>query len=177
MKILLRLLPPLTGLAVAALGLVVALEVIWAWVRPTGGSLVLPWRVWQQTLEGWNWTSGPVRLIAAGLMVVGLFLLVLARATSRHGVRLSNPGPDIAVTISARSLARLVRHQIRELDHVASVSVTVTARKVSVRAASRQSSGAVTPDITATVGALLSKLPLAHTPQVSVAVRKTGKTA
>jgi hypothetical protein len=175
MRILLRLLSPLLGLAVAALGVLVALEVIWAWVRPADGPLVLPWPAWQATLQGWNWTSTPVRLIAAGLIAVGLFFLMLALAASRREVRLINLAPDVTVTTSPRSLARLVGHHVRELDQVASASITATPRKISVRTTSRQPSDAATRDITESVQSLLSELPLTRTPRVSVAVSPTDK--
>jgi hypothetical protein len=175
MRILLRLLSPLLGLAVAALGVLVALEVIWAWVRPADGSLVLSWPAWQATLQGWNWTSTPVRLIAAGLITVGLLFLMLALGANRREVRLINLAPDVTVTTSPRSLARLVGHQVRELDHVASASVTATPRKVWVRAASQQPADAARSGITDTVQSLLSDLPLARTPQVRVAVSNTDR--
>ena len=177
MRILLRVLSPLLGLAVAALGVFLVLEVSWAWVRPADGPLVLPWPAWQATLQTSTWTSTPVRLIATGLIAAGLLLLVLALRAGRREVRLLNPAPEVTVTTSARSLARLVGNQVREIDHVASASVTATPRKVSVRAASRQPAEAATPEITDTVQTLLSGLPLTHTPQVSVAVGKTERPA
>ncbi|HEY6421888.1 MAG TPA: DUF6286 domain-containing protein [Pseudonocardiaceae bacterium] len=173
MRTLLRVLSPLLGLVVAALGAFVAVEVVNAWVRPAAGALVLPWPAWQATLQGWAWSAAPVRLIAAGLSVGALLLVVLALRAGRREVRLINPAPAITVTTSPRSLARLVAHQVRELDHVAAASVTATPRKVSVRAASREPADTATPDIAATVHTLLSELPLAHTPQVSVVVRNT----
>lgn len=177
MRILLRVLSPLLGLAVAALGLLVALEVTWAWVRPADAPLVLPWPAWQATLQGWTWTTTPVRLLAAGLVVAGLLLLVLALRAGRREVRLTDPGPGITVTTSPRSLARLVGHRVRGLDDVASASVTATPRKVSVRAASRQPAETATSRITDVVRTLLSELPLARTPQVSVVVSNTEKPA
>ena len=175
MRTLLRVLSPLLGLAVAALGIFVVLEVIWSWMRPTADHLLLPWPAWQATLQGWTWTSTPVRLIAAGLVVVGLLLLVLALRSGRREVRLIQPAPEITVTTSPRSLARLVGHQVRELDHVASASVTATPRKVSVRAASQQPADVARPAITDAVQNLLSDLPLARTPQVRVAVSNTDR--
>ena len=175
MRPLLRVLSPLFGLAVAAAGLFVVLEVIWSWTRPADGPLLLPWSAWQVTLQEWTWTSTPLRLIAAGLVVVGLLLLVLALRSGRREVRLIQPAPEITVTTSSRSLARLVGHQVRELDHVASASVTATPRKVSVRAASQQPADAARSGITDTVQSLLSDLPLARIPQVRVAVSNTDR--
>jgi hypothetical protein len=177
MRILLRVLSPLLGLSVAALGLCVALEVIWAWVRPADAPLVLPWPAWQATLQGWTWTSTPVRLVAAGLVVAGLLLLVVALRAGRREVRLIDPEPEITVTTSPRSLARLVGHRVRGLDHVASASVTATPRKISVRAVSRQPAETATPRITDAVHTLLSGLPLARAPRVAVVVSHTEKPA
>ncbi|HKR49338.1 MAG TPA: DUF6286 domain-containing protein [Pseudonocardiaceae bacterium] len=177
MRILLRVLSPMLGLAVAAVGGFVAVEVVWAWLRPFDGPLVLPWPAWQATLQEWTWTSIPVRLAAAGLIVAGLLLGMVALRAGRREVRLIDPAPEITVITSPRSLARLVGHQVRELDHVASASVTATARKISVRAASRQPADTATLGITETVHTLLSELPLLHTPRVSVVVRPTEKPA
>lgn len=177
MRILLRVLSPLLGLAVAAVGVFLALEVSTAWVRPGRGPLVLPWPAWQATLEVWTWTSTAVRLIAAGLVAAGLLLLVLALRTGRREVRLINPAPEITVTTSPRSLARLIGNHVRDLDHVASASIAATPRNISVRATSRQPADAAIPGITDAVHTLLSTLPLAHVPRVSVAVNKTEKPA
>ncbi|MDQ3762336.1 MAG: DUF6286 domain-containing protein [Actinomycetota bacterium] len=177
MRILLRVLSPLLGLAVAALGIFVALEVIWIWVRPASGPLVLPWPAWQATLQEWTWISTPVRLIAAGLIIAGLLLVLLALRSGRREVRLINPTPEITVTTSPRSLARLVGNQVRALDHVVSASVTASPRKVSVRAVSGQPANVVKPGITDAVKTLLSELSLVQTPQVTVAVHDTRKPA
>ncbi len=177
MRILLRVLSPLLGLAVAALGGSIALEVVWAWLRPADVPLLLPWPGWQTALQGWTWNTTPVRLLGAGLVVAGVLLIVLALRAGRREVRLTNPAPEITVTTSPRSLARLVGHQVREIDHVASASVTATPHKVTVRAASRQPADTATPDIAETVRTLLSELPLTPTPRVSVAVRRTEKPA
>lgn len=177
MRILLRVLSPLLGLAVAGLGAFVVLEVVWAWVRPADGPLALPWPVWQATLQGWNWTAVPIRLLGAGSAAVGLLLLLLALSAGRREVYLTSPAPEVTITTSPRSLARLVGHQVRELDHVASAAVTATARKVTVRAVSRRSAEAATPDIVQAVRTLLSELPLARAPRVAVAVSTTEKPA
>lgn len=118
MTILSRVLSPLLGLAVAAIGMLVALEVARAWVRPAGGPLTLPWPQWQATLQGWTWTSTPVRLFAAGLFAAGLLLLVLALRAGSRAVQLINLAPEITVTTSPRSLARLVGSQGRDPDNV-----------------------------------------------------------
>lgn len=177
MRIALRMLSPLLGLTLAAFGFLAALEVMWAWMWPSAGPLVVPWPTWLASLEQWNWVSAPVRLIAVGLIGVGLLVLVLDLRTDHRALWLINPAPEVTVTISPRSLARLVARRVRELDHVSSASVTATPHKVSVRAASRQPGDAATSGITDAVRLLLSELPLAHIPQVSVTVSMIGKPA
>ncbi|MDQ2789122.1 MAG: hypothetical protein DLM60_22785 [Pseudonocardiales bacterium] len=177
MRILLRALSALLGLAVVALGAVIALEVVWAWVRPASGPLLVPWLAWQETLTGWTWSGTPVRLVAAGLIVAGLLLLLVALRSGGPEVRLINPVPEVTVVTSARSLARLVGNHVRELEGVASASVTATASKVTVRATSRQPGSDATLQISDSVRTLLAELPLAGAPRVSVAVRTTGKSA
>lgn len=173
MRILLRVLAPLLALAVAALGAFVVLETGWAWARPAEAPLALPWSAWRTTLEGWTWTAVPIRLFGAGLVIVGLLLLVLALSAGRREVRLTSPAPEITITTSPGSLARLVGHQVRGIDHVASASVTATPRKVTVRATSRQPADEATSDIAQRVCTLLSELPLDRPPRVSVAVSRT----
>jgi hypothetical protein len=52
MRLLLRLLAPLLGLALAAAGVLLVIEVVAAWVRPaTGSGLLVPWPEWRGTLE------------------------------------------------------------------------------------------------------------------------------
>jgi hypothetical protein len=177
MRILFRLLAPLLGVAVAALGFFLALEVIEAWAWPTAAPLVLPWPAWQATLQSWTWAAAPVRLLAGGLVVIGVLLLLVALRSGRREVRLVDPAPAITVTTSPQSLARLVGNRVRRLDHVASASVTATPRKVAVRAASREPASTATPDITAAVRALLSGLPLTRIPRVSVAVSRSERPA
>lgn len=177
MRTLLRALSPLLGLVVAAIGGFVALEVVNAWVRPSGGPLLLPWQAWQAAVRGWAWASVPVRLIAVALSAAGLLLVVLALRAGRREVRLINPAPEITVTTSPRSLARLVGRQVRELDHVAAATVTATAYKISVRVQTHDADDAARSDIAEAVHTLLAELPLTHTPQVSVAVRNAEKPA
>ncbi|MGH3916319.1 MAG: DUF6286 domain-containing protein [Pseudonocardiaceae bacterium] len=175
MRILLRVLSPLLALVVAALGAFVALEIGWAWVRPADVPLLLPWPAWQTTLQGWTWTAVPVRLVGAGLVTISLLLLILALSAGRREVRLTSPAPEITITTSPGSLARLVGHRVRSIDHVAAASVTATPRKVTVRATSRQPADDATADIARSVCTLLADLPLARPPRVSVAVSRTEK--
>jgi hypothetical protein len=170
-RVLLRLLSPLLGLAVAAAGALLAAEVGWAWARPHGGHLLVPWPSLVARLGDHDWASRPVRLTAAAVAVAGLLLLLVAATARCRDVRLRDPAPGIAVTTSPRSLARLVGHRVRAEDGVGSASVTASHRRVRVRATSRFESGAeLRPRLVEVVGEVVDALPVPRAPRVSVAV-------
>lgn len=171
MRVLLRLLAPLFGLAVAAAGALFALEVAWAWARPNNAPLLVPWPDWRTALESVTWADTPVLLVAAAAVLVGLLLLLIATSSRRKDLTLREPAPDVTVTTSPRALARLVDHRVRAADGVRSASVNVTRRKIRVRAASRlHGESELTPSLTTEVRDLVSSLPLARAPRVQVVV-------
>lgn len=168
MRVLLRVISPLLGLAVAALGVLLALETVWAWVHPGAAPLVVPWRAWRSTADSVTWADLPVQLVAAGVGVVGVLLVLLAAGARRREVRLTDPAPDVTVITSPRSLARLVGHQVRALDEVQSASVTATPTKIAVRVTSPQPPDQSAPRVRERIGELLTGLPLARRPRVRV---------
>jgi hypothetical protein len=172
MRVLLRILAPLLGLALAAAGVLFVIEVLAAWARPTATSgLVVPWRDWRATLEQLTWVDNPVPGIAIAVAAVGLLLVLIGLAARRSDVHLDAPSPEIAVTTAPRVLARLVGTRVRATDDVAGATVTASARKVRVTA---QSWNDATPDlrdtITSRVDELLAELPLRRRPRMSVTV-------
>ena len=135
MRVLLRVLAPLLGIALAAAGVLVVIEVVAAWVRPgMEGGLVVPWPDWMVTLASVSWNQSPVPGIAIGVAVVGLLLIIVGLAARRSEVRLEAPKADMTVTTPPRVLARLVGTRVRESDDVLSASVTASARRVAVTA-------------------------------------------
>lgn len=170
MRVLLRLLSPLLGLAVAAAGVLFALEVARAWARPNSAPLLVPWPDWRTALESVTWAGIPVLLVAAAAVLVGLLLLIAASARAKD-LPLQEPAPDVTVTTSTPALARLVSHRVRATDGVRSASVHVRRRKIRVRAASRlHGESELTPSLTTEVRELVSSLPLARAPRVQVIV-------
>ena len=174
MRVLLRILAPLLGLALAAAGVLFVIEVVAAWVRPEAtAGLVVPWPDWRATLENLTWTDTPVPGIAIAVAVVGLLLVLLGIAARRSDVHLDAPAPEIAVTTSPRVLARLVGTRVRATDDVAGATVTASARKVRVSAQSWNDS---TPELRATVTSrvddLLAELPLRRRPRVAVSLQE-----
>ncbi|MDT7617496.1 MAG: hypothetical protein QOF00_4943 [Pseudonocardiales bacterium] len=175
MRVLLRILAPLLGLALAAAGVLFVIEVVAAWGRPaaTTTGLVVPWPDWRVTLETLSWADTPVPAIAIVGAVIGLLLVLLGMSARRADIHLEGPGPEITVTTAPRVLARLVGTRVRATGDVAAATVTASARKVSVSA---QSWTDATPELRSTVdsrvGELLDELPLRRRPRVSVSLQE-----
>lgn len=171
MRVFVRIMAALLALALAAAGTLLALEVGWLWLRPTEGPLLVPWPDWRARLAEVTWQSTPVQVTAWITAVAGLGLLVAALAARRREVALLDPAPGVTVRTSPRSLARIVGTRVRAQDNVSTASVTATRSKVKVRASSRLAAEAqLRPRLAGVVGELLSDLPLARTPRVSVVV-------
>lgn len=174
MRVLLRILAPLLGLALAAAGVLFVIEVVAAWVRPGADTgLVVPWPDWRATLEQLHWADNPVPGIAIAVAVVGLVLVLIGLSARRSDIHLDAPSPEIAVTTAPRVLARLVGTRVRATDDVAGATVTASARKVNVSA---QSWNDATPElrgtVTSRVDELLADLPLRRRPRVSVSLQE-----
>ena len=173
MRFLLRFLSPVLGLAVAALGVLVLLEVVTAWVAPASSPLVVPWPTWQTALTTATWSSSAVRAVAVGVAVVGLFVVIVALSARRHDVRLTDPATEVSVTTSPRSLARAVGHEVRSHADVVSASVVASSNKVVVKAGTLDAPDVVSAAVRERIDTLFTRLPLARRPRVSVSVAAT----
>ena len=198
MRLLLRLLSPLLGLAVAAAGMLVVAEVAWAWGWPDRGPLLVPWRDWLASAGSSTWADTAVRMTAVAVLAAGLMLLTAAFLARRHDLALVDPAPDITVITSRTALARLVGQRVRSTDGVQAATVTASRRCVRVRATGRpaeppaeQLAGSVPRPLAESVPGSLAEsvpgslaesladevrrfvraLPLRRTPRVRVAVR------
>ena len=104
MRALLRILAPLLGIALAAAGVLVVIEVVAAWVLPeTDRGLLVPWPDWAVTLASLSWNQSPVPGIAIGVGVTGLLLIIVGLAARRSEVRLEAPTADMTVTTPPRA--------------------------------------------------------------------------
>jgi hypothetical protein len=172
-RFLLRLLSPLLGLAVAAVGVLLLIEVVTAWVAPASSPLVVPWPSWQSALTAATWSSGLVRTVAIVVAVVGLLVLLVGLVARRHDVRLTDPVPEVTVTTSPRSLARAVGHEVRSHSEVVSASVVASGSKVVVKAGTLDDPEAVRQSVRERIDQLFTRLPLARRPRVAVSVAPT----
>lgn len=174
MRSLVRLLSVLLGLLIAMAGGLLAAETAWQWFRPQDAPLLSPWPAWRERLDVLTWASTEVRLVAAGVALVGLLILLAALLARPRTIRMANPATEVTVFTTPRSLARAVGHHVRQQENVDSASVSATARKVRVRASSRFVPAAVLrPRLVEAVTDLLDDLPLGKRPRISVAVRST----
>lgn len=173
MRVLLRVLAPVLGLALAAAGVLLVIEVVAAWVRPalTTGLLV-PWPDWRASVGDLTWANYPVPLVAIGVAVLGLLLLLLGLSARRADISVDGPAPEVTVTTSPRVLARIVGRRVRATDDVAGASVTASRRRISVSA---QGWGEAGPELRTAVrervDTLLDELPLHRRPRVAVSVQ------
>ncbi len=176
MRALLRVIAPLLGIVLAAVGVLVVIEVVSAWVLPgSEGGLLVPWPQWGAVLANLTWNENPVSTVAIGVGVVGL-LLVLVGLTARRGdVRLDAPSADTTVTTSPRVLARLVGTRVRASDDVLSAAVTASRRRVAVTArAWDDAPEELRETVIGRVHELLDELPLRRRPRVAVSVQERG---
>ncbi|SDM73399.1 DUF6286 domain-containing protein [Allokutzneria albata] len=168
MRLLLRLLSTVLGLAVAAAGAVLVVEMTWSLARPGAPELLVPWRQWLTTAGSFSWSRAPVLWLAGGVLALGLLLLLVAATARRRDVRLSDPADDVVVTTSPRSLARLVGVRVRAAEGVSGATVTATGKKVKVRATGRSTE--LRPQLTELVQGAVADLPMPRHPAVRVAV-------
>ncbi len=174
MRAVLRVLAPLLGLVLAAAGVLMAIEVVAAWVLPgSEEGLLVPWPQWGAALADLSWNENPVPAVAIGVGVVGLLMVIVGLAARRADLRLEAPSPDMTVTTSARVLARLVGTRVRASDDVLSASVTASARRVAVSArAWNDAPEDLRETIIGRVQELLDELPLRRRPRIAVSVQE-----
>lgn len=176
MRVVLRLLARLLGLALAGVGVLLALEAGSALVQPHAGPLLVPWPRWRDTVAGYTWAETEV-LVGAGVLVgIGALFLLVAGLAGRRTLRLVDPAEAVSVVTSPRALGRFVGHRVREQEEVGTASVTTSRRRVRVRATSALRPAAqLQPALAGTVHDLVADLPLVRRPRVRVSVRSSRR--
>jgi hypothetical protein len=175
MRVLLRLLAPVLGLALAAAGVLLAIEVVAAWTRlgTDQAGVLVPWPQWRAALEATSWSEPLVAGIAIGVAVLGLVLVLVGASARRSDIEVTAPRPEMAVTTSPQMLARLVGQRVRRGDDVAGADVTASKRRISVGAQGwgdldGSAGKALRTSVEDTVAALLDDVPLTRRPRVTV---------
>ncbi|MEU4806470.1 DUF6286 domain-containing protein [Actinosynnema sp. NPDC023587] len=162
MRAFLRLISPVLGLAVAAAGVLLIADIAWHWAG--NGHLV-------QVPRDLSWTDDRVRTVGLVTAVAGLLLLLVAMTARFRYVRLHDPSDQVVVTTTPTALARVVGHRVRAEEGVSSASVTVSRRKIRVRATSAlHDEASLRPRLLDVVRETVESLPIAKAPKVSVVV-------
>jgi hypothetical protein len=160
------------AIALAAAGVLAAVEVgLAALARPP---LVFPHEQVIEALQGRRWADAPVRGILLGVAVLGLVLLVAQLAPRRTRLLpIADPNPGVAAATTRRSLERALRRAATGADGISGASVTVSPRKVKVRAVTglRDVTG-LHASLVATVDDELDGIGLARRPALSVSLRR-----
>lgn len=171
MRVVVRVLTALLGMALATVGVLVLAELVWAWARPSADGLVMPRQVTAGVLSRTAWSDPPVRIAAAVAGALGLVLLLAGLRARRRILRLHDPAPQITATTSPRSLARAVGHRVREQEGIVSATVTASRRRIRVRATANSSAvGTLRETLTELTAEALGELPLRVQPRVAVSV-------
>lgn len=173
MRVVERFLSLLVSLTLVVGSVLLALEVGWAVAGQQ--PLLVPWRA--AYLDGGRnaWDSAPARILAIGLLVIGL-LLLLAELKPRRAPRLAMTGtdPSIDTAITRRSLRSTLLNGARQVDGVSDAKARVSKRKVTVKAVSRLGSAdtatGLTDELETALRTRLDALQLATTPKLRVRV-------
>ncbi|WP_329103405.1 DUF6286 domain-containing protein [Streptomyces sp. NBC_01439] len=117
-----------------------------------------------------------VQLIAAGLVLVGLLLLLLALAPGLRGIlpmRTPDEQSGVRAGLGRKAAAQILRDRAMEVSGVRSVRVKVRRSRVGVRATSHfRELDDVRADLDAVLAVGIQELGLARPPQPRVRVRR-----
>lgn len=128
-----RVLSALLALLLVVGGLLVAVEIVLAQLGRQ--ALLIPSSAWASWLGGQTWDTFTVRLVLAGLVVVGLLLLILAlRPGKPRRLALPATGTNLHVSIARRALQQNLADTAARASGVASASAKAGRRTVTVTA-------------------------------------------
>ena len=128
-----RVLSALLALVLVVGGLLVAVEIVLAQLGRR--ALLIPWSAWASWLGGQTWDTSTVRLVLAGLVVVGLVLLILAlRPGKPRRLALPATGSNLHMSIARRALQQNLADTATRASGVASASAKAGRRTVTITA-------------------------------------------
>ncbi|SDQ85547.1 DUF6286 domain-containing protein [Quadrisphaera sp. DSM 44207] len=169
-----RVLSALLALALLLGGLLAVVEVVLAQLgRP---SWLVPHEQWASWLDQRTWDQPVVQAVLAGLVVLGLLLLLAALRRGRPSslplaARGGGTPAGVRVTASRRGIERTLAAAARRAPGVSRADARVSRRKAVVRARTAlRSEGDLQQRVTANVAQRLEELGLSGTlrPQVSL---------
>ncbi len=169
-----RVLAFLVSIALAALAVVVTVEVVAVALDKT--PVLFDWRpAYDQGFTS-TWTDTPVRAICIGLIALGLLILLsqlAPRKPSRLGMKSDVPGLTVGVT--RHGLAASAESAAESVDGIGRSTAKVGKRKVAVSARSRHTDEASAKQLEGAVKAAVAvrfdRLKLSRQPKIKVSVR------
>lgn len=161
MAFLNRLLGVILGLVIAAAGVVLVLETIWA-AAGQPPLLVDRQRVDRVATEQLTWDATPVTWVLVGLVLVGALLLLLQLIPRQPDTLPLADHPDRHASVERKALAAQLGEVVKEDPEVVTARAKVTRRAARVRAKAAPGAdvGTLQSRLEASTGSLLSSLQL-----------------
>lgn len=134
---------------------------------------IVPGQDWANRLRGYRWDDGVVRLGLSGVLLLGLFLLMVGLYRGRPAeLALNSIESGVTVTASRRSVERVLVAAARSIPGVTSAKVSSRRRGVHIDAWTRLHDAGVLRDrVNAAVQERIDGLSLSGPPHLSVKVR------
>lgn len=175
MRVASRVTAGLLALGVAAAALIAAVEIILAALGRA--YWIAPWPTWHTWVRHHPWATTPVRLACFGSCSAAAAILGLACAPHRPLSLDADDGdnPELSTHIRRASLEDSLERVGTHLDGIAVVAVTISRRRVRVKARSnRRDTSGLEEALTAQIRTQLARCRLRQRPPVRV--RVAGRT-
>ncbi|CAN5232357.1 hypothetical protein BH24ACT1_BH24ACT1_07210 [soil metagenome] len=171
MRIVDRVLSAVLALVLLAGGLVVAVEIVLAGLgRP---AWLVPHDRWAASARTTPWSETDLRLVFAGMIAVGVLLLVVEGARRRpDALLLAGRGPRVVSELDRRGVERWLVERIEGVEGVVGAGVHVGAKSAVVEATSlARDTGTIDQGVRQVAVDALNSLGLDHPLRVRVKVR------
>lgn len=179
MRTLNRLLAPLAALALIALAVLLAIEVVAAGVGAQ--PVIIHWHGWYDAGRHNVWRSTGPLLISSILVAIGLLLLAVQLIPRRMTDReLEGGDSDVDAVLSSSGVRSSLKGAAHAVDGIATVKIKLVRKKVTVTATTHGSvdgqAAEIREQVSAAVRSRLDELALRRPPRLTVHVRP-GKEA
>lgn len=172
MKLANRLLSVIVALALLVLGVLVVIEVIWAFGLGGSGEVLLPYPAARDYLAQQTWDSRPVRAASIALVLLGLVLVVLEIRRRRPGLlAMASSGGPVRCGADRRSVEKAAAAAATDVEGIRSARARISRRRISIAAdAGVRDDRGLQEALTERMVTWVDGLGLADAPVVSVTV-------
>jgi len=135
MKLANRLLSVIVALALLVLGVLVVIEVVWAFGLGGSGEVLLPYPAAADYLAQQTWGSRPVRAVSVALVLLGLLLVVLEIRRRRPGLlALASSGGPVRCGADRGSVEKAAAAAATDVEGIRSAQARISRRRISIAA-------------------------------------------